>query len=423
MLEAVRLINCQSFKDSVIVFKPNSLNVIIAENNTGKSVFYKILKLAGKASYYSKADRVDLIKRGESSAQVIFKFTDGTFAMMKILPERAIYAFLEDQNSSPQFQLEPPDEMLERLELLVSNSEDFIANLVDMDQGLLLVDPKLKSNYELVKLIATCEDLDNLREKLEILIKQCHQDSIRVGDSVNFIERQLNSIAYCDVVSMEELRDCAALASETLTMVCDVYEETNKICHTNFNYDVYRLLGISADVADTLTNSREQLNYIRPSTYINCTSELKSLLITDELLATIACIHKSNYIESESELNALEWVESLHSAMSNIELAGEFTDLTKPLTVLDFVEQLKATVEGVRVISAPPNVRSELTAKDFIDDLKTQVDTLTLLVNTRAETATEIKNLEEQFLERGEQVECPIWGTTIFDGKQCHHID
>ena len=94
MLEAVRFKNCQSLGDCVLSFT-GKLNVIVAENNTGKSVLYKVLKLAGRADYYTREERKDLIRRGASAAQITFKFDDGSYAVMQITPGKTVYASLK----------------------------------------------------------------------------------------------------------------------------------------------------------------------------------------------------------------------------------------------------------------------------------------------------------------------------------------
>ena len=90
---------------------------------------------------------------------------------MKIFKDKTVYSWVEDLEHGVSWWLEPPVELLDRLGLLVSPTESFIANIIDTDQGLLLVDPRLASNYELVKLIATCEDLDLIREIVEPFIQ------------------------------------------------------------------------------------------------------------------------------------------------------------------------------------------------------------------------------------------------------------
>ena len=80
----IRLVNCQSWKDGVIEFS-KGLNVIRANNNTGKSVIFKMLKVTCNPESLDKADREDIIRRGSEYAEVTYLFDDSVPAYCIVL--------------------------------------------------------------------------------------------------------------------------------------------------------------------------------------------------------------------------------------------------------------------------------------------------------------------------------------------------
>ena len=62
MIEWIRLQNCQSWQDCIIHLASDRINIIKADNNIGKSVLFRILKLAGDPTYYDKEERNSLIR-------------------------------------------------------------------------------------------------------------------------------------------------------------------------------------------------------------------------------------------------------------------------------------------------------------------------------------------------------------------------
>ena len=84
MIVQVQMINCQSWKNSTFDLATDRINVIIADNGTGKSVFFKMLKITTNPNYFSRAERKDLIRRHEECATILFKFDDGSIAATKV---------------------------------------------------------------------------------------------------------------------------------------------------------------------------------------------------------------------------------------------------------------------------------------------------------------------------------------------------
>ena len=84
MLEAVRFINCQSFEDVTLKFATDKVNILIADNSTGKSILFKMLKVTANPDYFTVKQRNLLIRRGADSASMICAFSDGSIGITSI---------------------------------------------------------------------------------------------------------------------------------------------------------------------------------------------------------------------------------------------------------------------------------------------------------------------------------------------------
>lgn len=382
MIKQIRLKNCQSFEDVTYTFAEDRLNVIVAENDTGKSILYKVLKLAGKPDYYSNAERRDLIRRGAEFAQVTMLFTDGSFGAMQIFKDKTVYSWVEDLEHGVSWWLEPPVELLDRLGLLVSPTESFIANIIDTDQGLLLVDPRLASNYELVKLIATCEDLDLIRERVEPLIQEFRSILLREKDNLGFFNRQLEDTAYVDVEKLERKRTAVETAEGTAEVVCSLYECIEKL--PEFGGD------INFDDALTMVEVLEKL----------------------ESLGKV----KFPTVGKEIDTRPLEVLELLESAK---EMVGQirFCREGVPVALANSLITLMQVKECIEQLSIPEEVKgAELV--EPLSRLEQVVGLLKEMPDCHAWDKT-IEELEKLFSIGGETVDCPIYGKVVFDGKEC----
>lgn len=386
MIKFVRMQNCQSFVDVVYPLAIDRLNVIVAENDTGKSILYKVLKLAGCADYYSKADRCDLIRRGSEYAQVMFQFTDDSMAAMRIQRDGVMYCWMAKTGDPFSWQLEPPTEMIDRLGLLVSSSEAFIANIVDMDQGLLLVDSRLSSNYELVKLLATCEDLDLVMERVDPLIKEYRDIVIRENDSLNMIEGQLSEMAYVDIEKLKEQANAVEAAIQVGEICCSLTERLGALPERGrgkIDFDdaiaLLESLGSCIDLAEVLGVLVEVPKEIdtRPFTV------LEILELTKERLEKI---HYSRELVVPSLVDSLSSLTRIRDCVNSIECND--TELVQESLVdnLECITSIASKIKGVQ--------------------------SATTFDNT-------IRELEQLFSESGQTVDCPLFGKVVFDGKEC----
>ena len=77
MIKQIRLVNCQSLEDITFNFATDKLNVLVADNSTGKSVLFKMLKVTANPDVFPAKKRSQLIRRGAESAIMACLFDTG----------------------------------------------------------------------------------------------------------------------------------------------------------------------------------------------------------------------------------------------------------------------------------------------------------------------------------------------------------
>ncbi len=403
MIEWIRLQNCQSWVDGVLHLTTNRLNVIVGNNNAGKSVLFKILKLAGNAHYYDKTDRVDLIRRGCKYAKTTFKFTDGSFAVMQIGKDQVLYAFLATSDSSLVAHTEPPQEMVEHIGLLASKDESFVANIVDTEQGLLLIDPRLQSNYDLMAMIATCEKLDVVKVRTDDLIKEYRDKLVRAVDKENYVEQQLRSCQFQDAEGMRSAREQVSGILPVMDVAAQCLDEAfsiHNLCEKRGNFEYW--LGV-LDFVEKLQGVHLEVS--RPPLDLDFISALEQIEAVEHWLSGITLIGSPVDLQF---IAALEIAEKVCSLFSEITIPfNPGLDLVEIIKILSLAEEAVDLVE----CTAEPIDLELIAALEIVE----RVSKSCFQVPDRSE----LTNLEQRFLQKGKFVDCPIWGEVIFDGKDC----
>lgn len=219
-LKQIRLINCQSHKDTLIELS-NGLNVIVAENSTGKSVLFKVLKVVCVPDFYTRRARAKIVRHGAEEAEAQFLFTDGSFARVRITKGSVIYQTKQADDDSFESHVEPPAWLIFNLSLLVDAKEKFIANLLDMSQNLLLVNSSSKANSNLMKILTSDEQLD----RIIVLTGEKEQEfkkTLAVAEQKLVQVKTLKSIH--KYVNIHELDEQISIFSSLLSVTEDLTE-------------------------------------------------------------------------------------------------------------------------------------------------------------------------------------------------------
>jgi hypothetical protein len=235
-----RLINCQSLGNVEFEFS-EGLNIITAPNNTGKSVYFKMLKVAGCPTFYTRKELGELIAFGADHAMAVYLFSDNSCAAVKVYRNGPQYYFTEEFNVHPFTVSRTPDpRMVRNLSLIVDPEESYIANILDLDQSLLLVNSNTKANHNLVKLLTSNETLNHLiattAEKSKLQGENMHV----LDDIVLSLEHQLKSYQYVDTDRLAQRIVNMGAGIDTYQNLLDAYRGMQQVDYSVFdnkNYD------------------------------------------------------------------------------------------------------------------------------------------------------------------------------------------
>ena len=207
-LSLVRMHNFQSWKESTTMqFKPG-LNCIIGNNEVGKSVFFKILKLACSPTSFSKTKAMHLITDNEQYGKAVYVFSDFkalTFTFTR--KYQFLYEYFPDARNPKnveRYSGQPPEIFLELLSIIKEPKSGFLANLIDSERQLLLVDSSAEDNYNLFELISRSEDLDRVLTYLQDVIPATSEQYKRVYTKSLELNRDLTNTKAVDENKLEK---------------------------------------------------------------------------------------------------------------------------------------------------------------------------------------------------------------------------
>ena len=279
-LSAIRLTNCQSFKDSVIEFATDRLNVFVADNSTGKSVFFRMLSITAFPGKCSKEDRLNIIRRGSQFAQILYMFSDGSYGGVRVYPDRVIYYYTPDKNTKMTPSLEPGPEFISKLGLILDNNSGFVANLIDMDQNLLLVNSSPKGDSNILQMLTANEALDRMIEDTAEKKKVFEQYEDRLKDVVYSYSKSIDGYSYVDTNSLEANIELCENVFDTLYKLAPISDDVEALaCSSERRLDYDRLLGVTGTLIKL-----EQLKEITEGLHVP--HEFNEKLLS----ATCACI-------------------------------------------------------------------------------------------------------------------------------------
>lgn len=414
MIVQVQMINCQSWKNSTFDLATDRINVIIADNGTGKSVFFKMLKITTNPNYFSRAERKDLIRRHEECATILFKFDDGSIAATKVFQTYVLYMYKASNQEGLKTAYEQFPEVLEKLGLIVDPDEtSFVANIIDADQDLLLVNSKLKYNYNLVHLLVESPELELVNERAHTALMNVLNPLSSLSSRCETLERAIQDSTYYDVAERELELDRVEKMKDFLFDLIPVAENLHSMQEVSRNYidvnSIKKLLGLldlleSVDlsqvvVTDKPANIAEHLKLLKSLSAIN----LNDLKTVDRPFDV------SNYFElirllSDLKLQELQTIEAPVNCNEIFSLLSILTDLN--LASLHLTEQVPDLTDHFKLINDI----------FYLQQILALTDSLMLTVNSARK---EMQELEIEMQHSGKITECAIYGKVIYNGKKC----
>lgn len=381
-----RLINFQSWLDMSMKFI-NGLNVICATNNEGKSVFFKSLYLTANPSSVPIDERTDFIRKGTDCAEVMHLFSDGVAYITKIYSKSNSYFVVEDLQNVNVKSLgsEVPKDLLDRLGIILAG--DMIANLIDDEQRMFMVNSDTQNNTTALDLLVKHEGISNLIDRIENerlpkakkllssgkILKSCYETSV-------------SQIRYKDVDALERNVSLSEKLLEPLSGLLLCHDKLQTIIKVEVvDEELKNLVEVSNRLEDV---------YVSISVIENIDNIDSGLLVTNKsiesfenLLKSFDLLTKHSIIDSEVN-NFLEMTQILNSnllEMNSLQSISKFDDST-------------------------------LAISNNLNNILVQVDNII----EKGNLDSEISNLK-LILENcgGEKLSCPIHGTIKFIDNEC----
>lgn len=391
MLEAVRFINCQSFEDVTLKFATDKVNILIADNSTGKSILFKMLKVTANPDYFTVKQRNLLIRRGADSASMICAFSDGSIGITSIFPNKVLYRYKTADASDYEIYDYPPEELLRQLGLIVDQRTKFIANIVDTDQDMLLVNSDQKGNHELLSLLATNSNIIELQDKLSRNIMGFKSYVKELSLKERNLKQTLDTMQYQDLDTLSSQYNGSQFLYNALLKIADIQD----------NLDL-----VEKSCADIHSYSEMIKN-------IDC------IILLRGILQEIETINYEEIIDI-SVSSVIDKVINIFTTLNSIEI---FQPIDFNTDIINVITNLQKNLENITIISECVNPEDVEILMNLLKS-RDELDKLANSINDLREITEECNILKNNIALNGKSVQCPIHGEVIYDGETCipHNI-
>ena len=418
MIKQIRLINCQSWQDATINFSLEKLNVICARNQTGKSVIFKMLKVLACPKYYKRKKMRKLIRWGADCATMFLLFDDDSVGGVSVFPTRVIYRYRRKGERDFIVTESPIQEMLEKAGLISDVKGAFVANIIDTDQDMLLVDSDLGSNADLMKMLVYNDDLNAIKDRSASLVQQFRDPQLSVDMRIDELNRMIKDVGFVDVISLEEALLKQRLFHNMLFVLLDAYKNFENFSELCVDWVDWAQLLELCKIAGSLESCD-----LKQLTVTRYPDVKKELAVLEELeCGKFAEIGVRKFTGDFAALRVLQDLENV-----------SFTDVTvKTETVID---EFWGAYEALKTLEASKLNLADISAiqeEQHFRDAEVLLTVLTVLENTMnentlvntknaiaVEAGHKAKQLREEFENSGTIYECLIYGEVVFNGEKC----
>lgn len=232
MIELIRLVNVQSFKDETFRLSPE-INVFDAPNETGKSVIFKVFRKMCDSNWYGRSNRQSLIRRGESHAVALIVLglknneteedrIKVIFEMFKTYQMYRLYKGNEEVSSWKQDTI--PKDIADVLCWSYEPESKRLLNLCDQELDMPFVNNNNKSNYETMKFIIHDAELDAARSKLYEWNCEVESEISAMESTMNKYFGMISALDYVDTDKLSRSIDKRELIHSQSKLLFDLIE-------------------------------------------------------------------------------------------------------------------------------------------------------------------------------------------------------
>lgn len=390
MLYSVRMVNVQSVNDITFEFS-NGLNVLVAENNTGKSVLFKIMALLPEIHKTTRDERRQYITFGRTKSDIYFYCSTG-FYWLELTLDRVNFYGGDTPQSIEFLGNELPIGLRQGLSLLVCEG-GLVANLITEDQSKFLVESDSRVNYSIFKLMTTDENSEKLIDGCEEKIKVLTRD-IRIAEATKeYVTKELGNKSKVDVAQQEYILNMTKPLidlGESLIPICESLSNVKEVTLPN---EKLKDLIVIGECIDDLSKS---LSTIKP---------VKVADIPKGLIAFALDLNDiQNKLQSVKHIPSLEVEPNVLNDLLN--MGNYINDISKRVSGLKSIKlPNKTSVESLgKILQIRDSVKEVISVMERMEEIEEQIDDLKY----------ELDSLE------GEVYDCPVHGTIKFvNGKEC----
>lgn len=415
MLKQVRLINCQSWEDCSFNLSTDRLNVISGLNSTGKSVFFKMLKITCCPKCYSSEEQRELIRWGAECATVMYLFNTENIALVQVYPTRVVYNYKKATDTNWERTLYPMEELLIDLGLIADSTNSFIANVIDADQDLLLVDSNASSNYDLIRMLIFQGDLEGTLEKVKELKSIFRDKESSVINCIDVLNIELNDLKFLDVDNMEYSLSLSRIALDVMYKCIDVLNALQILYDVTVYYKDYEILFQRLDVLQSLDSMDPSGILLKKEpesiTLVDTLQSLENLAVREILLPKEPCS-----VQFTECLLQFEYLQEGLSHLATKRVVPESLMAVELLQQLELVTLSKICVRKPVDFDRCDSACEALSILEQVHDTVLQIQQL----HEHLQDAGSQKDALETLLRKnGDILKCPIYQEVIFNGKEC----
>lgn len=417
MLDKIKIVNMQSLEELTYDFS-SGLNVIIAENNTGKSVLFKVLTFLTDGPTMTAKERRQYIRFGADKADIYIYADDKVFWIEGYSNKLNFYSGTSIQRQMFRGNTMPKD-LEEALSLLICEN-GLIANVIDENQSRFLVESDSRINTSIINRVTKCEKSEKLLEVTGERIKTLNSE-IRVKQSQKHIlVNELSRISKVDLTDKEtRLKDSKVLlflmeylvnsveSLENITSVKKIPKETKGIL------DLIKSLN---DVSHNLKNVQPVKKI--PKEFLglsNLVRDLNGVFDNLKKAENVKCPSEDFVVLSKltKDLN------SVKDSLKSVNYVKPFPVKSDSLNFIKSLSDVRTNLGQIKFKRIPSE--EEMKSLRFLNGVNEHLRTISELKLKQSNLESEAKEIKDSLdsLE-GEVYDCPVHGTIKFvDGKNC----
>lgn len=412
-IKSYKLLNFQSWNDTSaeITLETDMVNIIEGANETGKSVLYKVLYNFCFPGYWSPSE---LIRRGCNAGVLLLNLEDGSSILYALRTTSYTYILVEANGDKKEWTNQGcPDEIINRLGLILDRESQVILNVIDSDIALPFIKTSPKFNASLIRSIVEPEGMTKFFENLADTTIRIENARGYFANKASTLWTQISNIPVIDPIYMQnkkaDVDSCITMAESINTL--------QPLCESLFG-----------ELTTIITDVRNPAEYGK---LIDVLDAIKLIIKNAELLAQLSAIDIQE-ITSPDKIDPLMTVfdslnvvitsgATLHSIQTTSPVEVVLPDITALFNILEQLNVFDNALSELSNLhsSEPnqvncPNLDTLFITHDSIITIVNTLETLQYSVTKLADINASMQLLNAEIIKIADEVGvCPTCGQLL----------